>query len=400
MPKRRRERSRSKTPEVPWELLLASDAPPPAPVLPNGIAPKKLQQQQQAVETGRWEEDGSEGVGNREEEARSRQPAPPVVDEDVPPERDAWRALVGRLLCLRGDPKTEALLVGRHPDLLGVADACGSMNKTLDSIDQAREAARPWFEKGLKGKRLHGTTERARLCVQLAKTLEERSAAILSEDGAGDLTNISRVLDRGHKEEEGPLICSLLARELVGSKYEGLWISRQSPGKYILGDDFEGSGLPTVDQDGAKIYPRVRTVVKVINNRLCIAGFFHEGEDDYLNPAKVPIGPFLSVYFEGFSLKQALEVWRDHPHRNGTTGNGKAANGGGGKQTAPPSVGGSGAVARNVDVAPRSEKSEQIRALEKTLPPGWEIRESRTKKGVYYYANPSKGTSQMERPKS
>merc|ERR1711971_992199 len=101
----------------------------------------------------------------------------------------------------------------------------------------------------------------------------------------------------------------------------------------------------------------------VINNRLCIAGFFHEGEDDYLNPAKVPIGPFLSVYFEGFALKQALEVWKDHPQRNGT-GSKSADN-------VAPSVPGS---ARGEAV--RSEKSDQIRALEKTLPPVWEIRES------------------------
>lgn len=45
------------------------------------------------------------------------------------------------------------------------------------------------------------------------------------------------------------------------------------------------------------------------------------------------------------------------------------------------------------------ESSEEESSSDEALPPGWEKRESRTKKGVYYYAHVAKGLSQMERPK-
>lgn len=288
---------------------------------------------------------------------------------------------------LRGDPKVEALLVERHPELVFVAESCGAGGKPSTTLEKAREAARGWFERGLKGSNKHGGAQRTVLCNQLLKTLKAHSAWLVAVEGATEPVRLERLLERGPAQEEGPLICSLLSQELEGSRYEGLWISRQGPGQYFLGDDHEGSGLPRVDQDGARIYPRVRVMVKVNNSRLEIDGFFHEGDEKQLNPARVPIGPFLTVYFEGVSLKEALLRWKGGPPRNG--GSQAAA---GSRVVAAP-VGGSAAGG-----SAAGGNSSNLRALESKLPPGWELRESRSKKGVYYYANPSKGLSQMVRP--
>merc|ERR1712032_1355050 len=104
-------------------------------------------------------------------------------------------------------------------------------------------------------------------------------------------------------------ICTLLAKELEGSRYEGLWISQEGPGVYLLGDDHEGAGLPAHDQDGASIEPRIRVAVKVINGQLVVAGYF---EDGALRPARAPIGPFLLVWFEGIgSLREATSRWKN-----------------------------------------------------------------------------------------
>merc|ERR1712226_1052845 len=127
-------------------------------------------------------------------------------------------------------------------------------------------------------------------------------------------------MEQGTPEEEGPLMCSLLSREVEGSRFEGIWISRENRGIYRIGDDHEGSNLPSTDEEGAKIY-RPRVVLKVAKGQILIDGFFHEGES-VLNPAKVPIGVFLGVYFEGLSLKEATNRWRCNtaevaaPHRN------------------------------------------------------------------------------------
>jgi len=48
----------------------------------------------------------------------------------------------------------------------------------------------------------------------------------------------------------------------------------------------------------------------------------------------------------------------------------------------------------------QQRQQESLKALAASLPPGWELRESRSKKGVYYYANPALGLSQNERPKA
>jgi len=298
-------------------------------------------------------------------------------EEGVRFERVAWRGLVSRLLALRGDRKVEAMLTERHPELTAVVEILARPGRRdMMSADLARESAKPWFSRGLKGKNRHGHEEKAELCTMLTKTLKAHGASLCDAAGAAEPGRLARLLEEGPASEEGPLICSLLGRELLGSRYEGLWMTRFGPGgQYLLGDDNPDSGLPGVDQDGARIYPRVRVMVKIRDGRLVVDGFFHEGEDDTLNPARVPIGPFLSVYFEGVSLKEALSRWINGappPPARSATGRGAA-------------------VADN--------KPDDIKKLELTLPPGWVMRESRSKKGVYYYCHPAKGLSQMERPK-
>lgn len=294
-------------------------------------------------------------------------------------ERDAWRLLVGQLGAMRGDMKIEALLADRHPELRTVAETCGAGSKRLPyaTLDKARESAREWFARGLRGSNRHGPGERARMCVEFTATLKAHATSLLSTSDISQ-RRLERLLEEGPVSEEGPLICALLAEELVGSRYENLWMSRQGPGRYILGDDHEGSGLPHTDQDGARIHARVCVVVKANNGKLLIDGFYHEGEEDFLNPARVPIGPFLTVYFEGMPLKEALAHWK-----NGTVRNNGSIQ--------------AEVVQQVVPVAPVAP-SAPIVIQEPPLPPGWEKRESRSKKGVFYYANPSKGLSQMERP--
>lgn len=309
---------------------------------------------------------------------RDSAPPPQRSGEDAQrAERAAWRALMSRLLALRGDRKVDSLLAAGHgelPPLVERMSVPGVPPKL--SLEEAKIAAKPWFAKGLKGKNRQGAEERALLCTQLTKMLKGHAASLCDAPGAAEPERLQRLLKSGPAAEEGPLIASLLQRELTGSRYEGLWITRMGPGgRYLLGDDHPDSGLPGVDQDGTIIYPQVRVVVGVSSDRLVVDGFYHEGELDSLNPARVPIGPFLTVYFEGRSLKEALAVWKDGapplPARSGSGSNGTA-----------------------------QHLSEDLRKLAASLPPGWELRESRSKKGTYFFCNPSKGLSQMERPRA
>lgn len=302
-------------------------------------------------------------------------------------ERDTWRQLVGKLVSLKDDLQIQALLKERHPELVTIAEACtctqkeasgaGSKKTPSLSLDKAKESAREWFARRLRGSNRQGPAERTKLLQELLATLKAHSAALLSLAGwpAPPQSQLELLLEGGvPANEEGPLIATMLAQDLRGSRYEHLWISRQAAGRYILGDDHEGSNLPSTDVDGARIHPRVCVVVKAKEGKLLIDGFYHEGEEDFLNPARVPIGPFLTVYFEGMPLREALAHWKNGPP---TSGKGSIS-----------------AAAAQASAAALATTGGQ----EPGLPPGWEKRESRSKKGVYYYANPSKGLSQMERP--
>merc|ERR1719231_1790050 len=106
----------------------------------------------------------------------------------------------------------------------------------------------------------------------------------------------------------------------------------------------------------------------MVDGKLIIDGFFHKGEDE-MNPVKCQIGPFLTVYFEGLSLKEALAKWKESLERRAK-------------------VAAAGGTARFL-----SATNSQIKT---PLPPGWEKRESRSKKGVFYYVNEAKGLTQFE----
>eukprot|EP00913_Durusdinium_trenchii_P006750 g6346.t1 len=247
----------------------------------------------------------------------------------------------------------------------------GELSEASLSLPAAKDAAREWFSRGLRGSNQHGPAARAKLCKQLAVALLERASSLSS---GVPVSLVAEVLDKGRPEEEGPLICSLMARELRGSRYEGLWISRKGPsGHYYLGDEHEGANLPTTDKDGDPIHPRVHAVVKVVNEQLVISGFFLDPEDDTMSPAKVPIGPFLSVYFEGMSVREASAAWKNGPPKRPA------------KPAAP---------------KPGVLLDPKLKELQAGLPAGWEVRESRSKKGVYFFAHPATGRSQMERPKA
>ncbi|CAK9041106.1 unnamed protein product [Durusdinium trenchii] len=350
-----RKRDRSRTPEVPWELL------------PNGNAVG-------IRSTGSRSRSVDRPANGR---ANGRPAAPAPVDpallaaEAHEAERDAWRRLVILLAQLKGDRKVEQLLKEKHPELMQVADKCGASGKASLSLPAAKDAAREWFSRGLRGSNQHGPAARAKLCKQLAVALLERASSLSS---GVPVSLVAEVLDKGRPEEEGPLICSLMARELRGSRYEGLWISRKGPsGHYYLGDEHEGANLPTTDKDGDPIHPRVHAVVKVVNEQLVISGFFLDPEDDTMSPAKVPIGPFLSVYFEGMSVREASAAWKNGPPKRPA------------KPAAP---------------KPGVLLDPKLKELQAGLPAGWEVRESRSKKGVYFFAHPATGRSQMERPKA
>eukprot|EP00928_Gymnodinium_smaydae_P081148 TRINITY_DN64719_c0_g1_i1.p1 TRINITY_DN64719_c0_g1~~TRINITY_DN64719_c0_g1_i1.p1 ORF type:complete len:367 (-),score=82.60 TRINITY_DN64719_c0_g1_i1:109-1209(-) len=366
MPKRRRERERSKTPEVHWETL---------PWDPESEADSAAQKSAQLEEEKRKAAAAVAAAAESQAQAATvAKAAHEGEDQKVAAEheRQAWRNLVIHLAMLRGHPEVEKLLAASHTELQRTAEACGATGQKTASLDQAKDAAKAWFARGLKGSNRHGPAERAALCRKLTEGLQRHVAALQRSP----LDQVAGALER-KASEEGPLVCCALAAELRGSRYEGLWISQAEPGIYFLGDSSaEGSGLPSSDADGATIYSPVRVIVKIRKDRLVIDAFYNQGDQGEMNQAGVPIGPFLSVYYEGMGLRDALAQWRP------------AADANGGEQR--PRAAANGA----------SSAASSIAAINATLPPGWELRESRSKKGVFYYANQAKGLSQMERPKA
>eukprot|EP00440_Ansanella_granifera_P011511 gb/GFBE01012497.1/.p1 GENE.gb/GFBE01012497.1/~~gb/GFBE01012497.1/.p1 ORF type:complete len:373 (+),score=53.27 gb/GFBE01012497.1/:1-1119(+) len=372
MPSRKRDRSR--TPEVPWELLPSGNNIAVA-AIEGGVPPAQTKRPPRAVAEATAATKEKERLAAAKNGASEAELAVATADE-----RDSWRRLVILLAQLRGDRKVEEMLKEKHPELLPIAEKCGATSKASTSLQGAKDFARDWFARGLKGSNQHGPAARAKLCKQLIATLQEEAKGII--DGVSP-SRIADVLQRGRAEDEGPLICSLMARDLKGSRYEGLWISRKGPaGHYFLGDEHEGADLPSTDKDGDPIHPRVHAVVKVINEQVVISGFFLDPEDDTMSPAKVPIGPFLSVYFEGMTVREASNAWKNGPPPIPVRA----------KPQAKVSTGAGAATTSHVDA--------NLKALQAGLPPGWEVRESRSKKGVYFFAHPASGRSQMERPKA
>jgi hypothetical protein len=182
----------------------------------------------------------------------------------------------------------------------------------------------------------------------------------------------------------------MVSKELEYTNFDGIWVSHSGPGRYILGDEDPVSGLPDKDADGANIDRVIRVAIKIADGKLTIDGFFHKGEED-MNPVRCNIGPFLTVYFEGLSLKEALSKWKEGLERRAKVQRSMQMQPGPVVRLAAPGGGG---------LSESDREKEKLKALAASLPPGWELRESRSKKGQYYYANPAKGLSQHERPKA
>lgn len=256
------------------------------------------------------------------------------------PDRTAWEKLFATLAYLRGDPKLESLLIEKHLELHELI--CGPAlpkRLTADSPELLK-----WFERKLKKKK-DLPQVRASLCAKLMEKVRHRTAGWRMAETA----RIEEALRENHAEE-GPLVCCALAKELEGTRFDGLWICREGPGMYRLGDE------------------RLKVAVQVLDGRLLVHGYF---EGDLLHPVRVAIAPFLAEHGPK-DLRSATDADCD------LFGGAGAAPAAGGRQ--------------------RSRSPRRGGVSEETLPPGWARKESRSKPGVFYYANEAKGLTQFERP--
>lgn len=259
-----------------------------------------------------------------------------MADVEVPEEalRTAWRQLVVRLVALRGDAKFDAFIEEKHGELKDLLLAAGDHPPTA----LADDAVQKWFLRKLrksKGK----TKDQISLCKKLTEKIQSREAGWR----VAEVSRLEEALRENHAEE-GPLVCAAWAKELEGSRFEGLWICREKPGVYRLGD------------------ARLRVAAQVLDGKLLVHGYF---EGDMLHPVRIGIKPFLAEHGPKdmrAATDEALDLF-------GNSGKKRPA-------------------------ADRSKSPKKPR----TLPAGWEKRASRSKPGVFYYVNEAKGLSQLTRP--
>jgi len=250
----------------------------------------------------------------------------------------AWRDLQVQLAALRGDARTESFLSRKHEELLKVVSSEGP-----EESDEAHESAERWFRRKLKH-HADDSPQRRDLCKQLTKKLKHQAEHLQGPDA---LERVEEALIQNNAEE-GPLVCNMFAKELEGTRFEGIWISREGPGVYRLGEK--------------------KAAVQVLDAKLIVHGYF---EGDFLHPVRVPITAFLTEHGPA-SMRSVID-------------DGLEMFGGGG---------GSGAKA-----AVR-ERSRSPPKVHRPLPAGWEKRESRSQKGVFYYVHQAKGLTQFERPEA
>eukprot|EP00931_Biecheleriopsis_adriatica_P108328 TRINITY_DN82638_c0_g1_i1.p1 TRINITY_DN82638_c0_g1~~TRINITY_DN82638_c0_g1_i1.p1 ORF type:complete len:289 (+),score=60.46 TRINITY_DN82638_c0_g1_i1:61-867(+) len=266
---------------------------------------------------------------------------------EEPRERQAWKSLLVRLAQLRGHPKATALLEEKHFELLDIV-----AEGPAELPDEDDERSKKWFHRKLKTK--DGGKIRKKLCDKLAATLQELGEELIGKDMPAAIERVNEALTQG-TTEEGPLVCCLLAKELEGSRFEGHWISQDGKGRYRLGED------------GMKV------AVQVLDGKLLIHGYF---EGTFLHPVRLPVLRFLQEYG-----KKAQQGASDECDLFGSTGGAAAPVARAERSRSPPaakvSPGGSGG-----------------------LPPGWVKKESRSKPGVFYYANEAKGLTQFDKPTS
>jgi hypothetical protein len=246
----------------------------------------------------------------------------------------AWWKLLVQMAALRGDDRAESFLSRKHEELLHVVNGEGPLE-----TDEAREAAERWFRRKLKD---HEAADRSDLCERLTKKLKSHASAWQGSDA---LERVEEALIQNTKEE-GPLVCNMFAKELEGTRFEGVWISREKPGVYRLGD--------------------TRAAVQVLDGKLIVHGYF---EGEFLHPVRVPIQGFLAEHGPA-SMRSATDDGLD------------LFGGGAGGQA---------------QVRERSRSPAKAKAA---LPAGWEKRESRSRPGIFYYVNEAKGLTQFERPEA
>ncbi|CAE7347613.1 unnamed protein product [Symbiodinium pilosum] len=134
------------------------------------------------------------------------------------------------------------------------------------------ERAQRWFHRKLKSK--DGSKIRAKLCNKLALQLQDMGHELIGTDHAAAIERVSEALTQG-TDEEGPLVCSMLAKELEGTRFDHQWISQDGKGRYRLGED------------GMKV------AVQVLDGKLLIHGYF---EGSLVHPVRIPILTFLTEH--------------------------------------------------------------------------------------------------------
>lgn len=261
-------------------------------------------------------------------------------EDKTPREREAWRQLLARMAQLRGLEKVQKVLEEKHSELLEFFHDSDLRPPQLPLEDDER--AEKWFQRKLKSK--DRGKVRAKLCNKLAEQLKMMGDELVS-DKVSALERVNDALTQG-SPEEGPLVCSLLAKELEGTRFEHCWISQDGKGQYRLGED------------GMKV------AVQVLDGKLIIHGYF---EGSLVHPVRVPIVTFLAEHGKT-SQHEAF----DDCDLFGATGGAKEA--------------------------PRLSRSRSPKLKDDGLPPGWVKKESRSKPGVFYYANEAKGLTQFEHP--
>ncbi|CAE7191527.1 unnamed protein product, partial [Symbiodinium necroappetens] len=221
------------------------------------------------------------------------------------------------------------------------------------------DRAQRWFHRKLKSK--DGSKIRAKLCNKLALQLQAMGHDLIGRDA---IERVSEALTQG-TAEEGPLVCSMLAKELEGTRFDHHWVSQDGKGRYRLGED------------GMKV------AVQVLDGKLLIHGYF---EGSLVHPVRIPILAFLTEH--GKTSEKQPEDDCDLF--------GQAAPATGEKE-------GGQIRLRSRSRSPRPSKVQEPSAPQSgplPLPLGWVKKESRSKPGVFYYANEAKGLTQFERPTS
>merc|ERR1719469_76876 len=242
----------------------------------------------------------------------------------------AWKRTLVRLVALRGDSNFEAFIKEKHAELNGLLFGAGGPRAT----DLGDEAVQRWFKRKLRSRDRGGSKEQLSLCRKLGRSVDELEAPWLTFDAP----RLEEAL-RENKPEEGPMICVAWAKELEGSRFDGIWISREKPGIYRVGDE------------------QLRIAAQVLDGKLLVHGHF---EGDLLHPARVPMKTFLQEHGPA-SMRAVVDQDNDL-------------------------------------FGAADDRSRSPRKASEELPTGWTKRESRSKPGIFYYVHEGKGLSQMERP--